>query len=192
MWIYRHIAAKLINIRGWTLNSSSAKNQLDIFPPIADPQHFAGTTPFHCVGAIERSVLVDAKRPLQSDFLDITFGSPLFLERHDQYITIVRIEPGFFLPQLQQMFATRQSREMTMEDEQEPTALIITESMCATQDIRKFEVNRRRPCYSIHSGAYCSSRKFLSGSVNSSNFSAGFALNGLYRGSPIRVIVHEL
>ena len=104
----------------------------------------------HVVRPVELPVGVHEERPDQPGLVQILPGLPPSLEGHHQRLDLEPIQLLARLLQLQQVSAARQSEQVPVEHQQQPSVAVVFEAMLQTVGIPQGERGRRpadAPCH---------------------------------------------
>ncbi len=90
----------------------------------------------HPVGTIQAPLGIHEQGPTETCFRDVLSSRLAALEGHHQYLDIELVQPNTRALQLQHVSATGQSKQMSVQHEEEPPATVVLEPMLAVVHIR--------------------------------------------------------
>ena len=79
---------------------------------------------------------INQKGPGQACLLNVRFGHEVGVKGNDGNVDVSFFELQFVLTQLRHMVTARQSAQMPMKHQQQPTALIVSDLMLVADDVR--------------------------------------------------------
>jgi hypothetical protein len=141
--IDEHVTALLLGIAlrpAWQLSS---KQFTEICPPHRRPDEISELGPPHAVGMVELPALVDEQGPGKAGLVCINSGHTIGLEGDNDNGNRQGVQCRLRASHLHEVPSTRQSSEVPMENDQQPTAPVILESTDMASGIGQSERNRR-------------------------------------------------
>ena len=155
--VNKHVATQLKNVAGRCLQATTTKQQFQVNTPGFRAQNGRETSAAHAEAPVQLKIDVCQQRPGPRSFGNIKGCPGAGLESDRDYAEADRLDGGFVLLQLQQVFAARQSAEMAMESQQEPVPLVVFQAVCAAVDVRESKIDGRK---SVHVVCHCWSNLF--------------------------------
>ena len=138
-----HVTTALGNIALRPVQFLSGKNTLPIGQPGSHPPDIPEGSGKHPVTAVELPFFIDQLRPDQTGLLDILPGQKTrFKGNHRDGNTESR-QLCFVLPQLREMGAAGQSAEVTVKNQQQPRAFIVSQMVHLPLTVGKRKRHRR-------------------------------------------------
>ncbi len=139
-----HVAAKLFHVTGRIAEPPAPHEKFGVDPPRSGAQNIPPSTTFHPVRRVKIAWLIHQESPTQIGFTDVGLGEQSCFECHDDDFYPKRLNLVLVLSQLRQMLSARQSAEVTMEYQQQPTASVIRKAMKSSTGVRQLECDGRR------------------------------------------------
>ena len=121
-----HVPTKLIDIIGRAPHASSAKNQLEVQPPVPNTHDILSSATIPSVSGVQLAIDVRNQGPCKLRLGDVRFRAPGLFERDDHNGHIQVVDLRSVLLQLQQVLPTGKSRQMAMEHKQQDASVKIT------------------------------------------------------------------
>ena len=137
--------------------------QLEIQPPVMDSHYLIGRPTFHAIRLVHDAIRIQQHWPGKLCLFQIGFSAPGLFEGDDQHRDLTISNPIFLLSQLRQMLSTRQSRQMTVEDQQQKLVSIVRQAMQLTGRVFKRERNCWRSHKVVHGSSATSRRRLFQG-----------------------------
>lgn len=130
--IDEHIAARLTPIFPRTLQPPSGSQQFEIVPDRGWTVDGPATQLIHLVGSVERSAVIQEKRPLQCRLRDVGSRQRTVIKGHHHHPRVQLLKSLLLLTQLRQVLAARQSTQVAMKDHQQPFSVEIRQAVAST------------------------------------------------------------
>jgi hypothetical protein len=149
-WIHENVATQLVDIAGGASWPMASADQLDVCPPGRGPPDGPPPATPHPIGAIESTLPVNQQGPPQTRLAHGRFSTLPSLERDDQDPKVQPFDLVLVPSQLRQMLAAGQSQEVPVEDDQQPVAPVLLETMNGTGGVLQRKRDGGRPDLALH------------------------------------------
>lgn len=127
-----HVAPALIGVRLMQARPAAPGHRLGVGPPGAWAPYVPQPGVVHAVRVVLRAILVDQDRPPHALVGRVLLRDAASLERHDDDVDGALGQVAVMLTQLRQVVTARQSAQVTMEHQQEPsTSEVLKAQACA-------------------------------------------------------------
>jgi len=138
--IDEYITTKLPKVATGFLNSAAAtKNEFYVVPDRCWTVDRPPIGSFHTVRFVELTISVDQKWPRQFCLFDVGSGHEVGVEGYNNDVHPEFLDTVILLTQLRKVFATRQSSQMAMENNQQPSTGKVIKPVSHTVDVAEFE-----------------------------------------------------
>ncbi len=137
--VNHHVAAQLVPIPARFSRPTAAHHQLQVSQDRQGSVQIPPAAASHAVGLVNLLIGIQEQRPGQIAFLDISFCHSLVVKSDDFHIDVVLDQFRFLLTQLRQMFTTRRSAQVAMEEQNQPASSTILKPVFSAVSIWQFE-----------------------------------------------------